>query len=408
MDIDPVVLARLQFGATASFHILFPCLIIGLSSYLAVLELLWLRTGHTMYRTLFDFWIRPFAVVFVIGVATGVVLSFQLDTAFGGFYEHTVDVLVPIRRVEFINAMLLEAGCFGVMVWGRPYVGRRLHLAATLIVTLGVYVSVFCVLSRNSWMQTPAGYLLTDGELRLADWQAAVFNPSFPYRFAHMVGAAWTSTAFVVLGVFAAILLRSPGHVMASRGLRAAVIAGALLVPLQMLSGDLHGLNTRDHQPIKLAAMEGLWHTTRGAPLVPFAVPDPATETNRLALEIPNLASLILTHDPDGELLGLSEVPRHERPNVPIVFYSFRIMVACGLLMLVVAVTGLLLLLRQRLTKSSWYLRLCCWSAPAGLIATIAGWCVTEAGRQPWVVYGVDQDGSKSPGCQVILPISAG
>ena len=393
MNLEPVVLARLQFGATASFHILFPCLIIGLATYLAALKILWMKTDRTIYRAQFEFWVKPFAAVFVIGVVTGVVLSWQLDTVFSGFYEQTVDVLVPIRKIEFANAMWLEAGCFCIMVWGRNRVGERLHLLATLAVTVGIYVSVFCILARNSWMQTPDGFVLVDGRLRLEDWRAAVFNPSLPYRFVHMVGAAWISTGFVVAGVNAWILLKDDRHALARQGLRTALLASMVLVPLQVISGDLHGLNTRDHQPVKLAAMEGLWHTRAGAPLVPFAIPDPGGERNRYALEIPKLASLIITHDPDGVVEGLSEVPKAERPNVPIVFYSFRIMVGLGLLMLAVAALGGYLMWTRRLFGERRFLRLCCCVAPSGLLATIAGWCVTEAGRQPWVVYGLIRTG---------------
>ncbi len=389
MNLDPEVLARIQFGATAAFHIMFPCLIIGLASYLSVLKVLWMRTKHPIYHEQYAFWIKPFAAVFVIGVVTGVVLSWQLDTVFGGFYRQTVDVLVPIRSLEFTNAVWLEAGFFGIMVWGCRRVGDRLHLIATLAVTLGVYVSVFCILARNSWMHTPAGYSLIGGELRLDDWRAAVFNPSFPYRLAHMVGAAWVSSAFIVLGVNAWLLLRRSSHTFARHGVRTALLACAVLLPLQMLSGDLHGLNTRDHQPIKLAAMEGLWHTTAGAPLLPFALPDPDLELNHHAVAIPKLASLIITHDPDGVVQGLTSVPAELRPNVPIVFFSFRIMILLGVLMLAIAASGLYLLYKQRLYHSRRFLHLCCWAAPSGLVATIAGWCVTEAGRQPWVVHGL-------------------
>jgi len=389
VNIDSIVLARMQFAATASFHIIFPCLIIGLSSYLLALEILWLKTGRRIYRQQFEFWIRPFAAFFITGVITGIVLSYQLDTIFGGFYERTVDVLVPIRQLEFANAVLLEAGCFGIMVWGWRRVGDRLHVIATSIVTLGVYVSVFCILSRNSWMQTPAGHVFIDGTLGLDNALAAVFNPSFPYRFVHMVGAAWLSSAFFIMGISSTLLLHRPGHSLARQSLRVAVITAAVLLPLQILTGDLHGLNTRDHQPMKLAAMEGLWQTTEGAPLVPLALPDPVTEQNRYAVEIPRLASLIITHDLAGVVLGLNEVPASDRPNVPIVFASFRIMVALGMLMLVVAMTGLYLLRRKQLFETRWFLRVLCWMTPSGFLATIAGWCVTEAGRQPWVVYGL-------------------
>jgi cytochrome bd ubiquinol oxidase subunit I len=386
---DVVILQRLQFAGTAGFHIIFPCLIIGLAFYLSALEIMWLKTRRPLYRAQFDFWVKPFAAAFILGVTTGVVLSFQLDTAFGGFYHKTFNILVPVRKLEFANALLLEAGFFAIMVWGRERVGERLHCLATLMVTIGVVLSAVCILARNSWMQTPDGFTLTDGELVLNDWFAAVFSPSFPYRFVHMLTAAWLSTAFLVLGVSAWFLLKHRQHQFAGFGMRSALLVIAVLTPLQFLSGDLHGLNTREYQPIKLAAIEALWHTTEGAPLVLFARPNPTLEKNDYALEIPKLASLIITHDPNGKVLGLSSVPRDERPNVPIVFFSFRIMLALGVMMLAVGAAGLFLWRKGQLYDTRWYLRTCCVMIPSGLLATIAGWCTAEAGRQPWVVYGL-------------------
>ena len=383
------MLSRILFGATAGFHIIFPCLIIGLMFYLVALEVLWQRTGREIYRTQFDFWVKLFAAAFIVGVATGVALSYQLDTAFGGFYDHTFALLLPIRRMELLNAVFIEAGFFGVMVWGRERVGKRLHLLATLLVALGILTSMVCILARNSWMQTPDGFMLEGGQLEVRDWLSVVFNPSFPYRFFHMLGASLSSTAFVVLGISAWLLLKGRDRSFAEFGMRASLLCIVIVLPLQFLSGDLHGLNTRVHQPTKLAAMEGLWDTTHGAPMVLFAVPDQEQERNRYAVEIPKLASLIVTHSLDGKIAGLKEVPKEERPYVPLVFFSFRIMVAAGMMMLIVGVTGMVLLRKKRLFASRRFLQGCCWMIPSGFIATIAGWCVSEAGRQPWVIHGM-------------------
>lgn len=389
MAIDYVLLARIQFGLTACIHIIFPALLIGLAAYIVAMEALWLKTRHAAYREQWQFWLKPFAAVFVMAVITGAVLSFQLNTLFGGLYQKTAAVLVPIRRIEFANALFVLAGFFGIMVWGWRRFTPRVHFAASLLVTLGIMVSVVCVLARNSWLHTPAGHALANGEIQLVSLAQVMFNPSFPYRFAHMVGAALASTAFVIMGVCGAYLLRERHQAFARLGLRSALAVAAVMVPLQMVSGDLHGLNTRDHQPAKLAAMEGLWETTHGAPLVLFAWPDSEAETNRYTVQIPHLASLIITHDWNGKVQGLKDVPKSERPPVPMVFYSFRVMVGMGVLMLLITVCGLILLYKKRLYDSRWFLRLACGAAPAGLAATIAGWCVTETGRQPWVIHGL-------------------
>ncbi len=389
METNQILLSRFHFGATASFHIIFPCLIIGLALYLTVLEALWLKTKREFYRIHYRFWLKPFAATFIIGVVSGVVLAYQLDTVFSDFYRTTINVLVPIRKVEFINVMLLEGGCFAVMVWGWRLVGDRLHFLATVLFTTGVIISAVCILARNSWMQTPAGFLLSDGRLLLEDSFSAIFNPSFPYRFLHMLGAAAVSTAFFILGISAWLLLQNRHRLFAQFSLRVSLGVISVLIPLQLLSGHWHGLNTQHYQPAKLAAIEALWDTTPGAPLVLFAIPDQELERNRYAVEIPKLASVILAHDPNAEIRGLKEFPKAERPNVPVVFFGFRLMVGMGLMMLAVAITGLILRRQQRLYKSRWFLKICCAMLPSGFIATIAGWCVAEAGRQPWVVYGL-------------------
>lgn len=389
MEIDPIFLSRLLFGVTASFHIIFPCLVIGLAFYLAILEFLWLKTKQEIYRTQYKFWLKPFASVFIIGMITGVVLSYQLDTTFSDFYERTASILVPIRRVELTNVLILEGGTLGIMVWGWRRVGTRLHFIATLMMVLGVLIAGACITARNSWMQTPDGYALVGNQILLQDWFSAIFSPSFPYRFLHMLAAASLSTAFFVLGISAWFLINKQYREFAQYSLRFALIAILIMTPVQIFLGHLHGVNTYEHQPLKIAAIEGLWETTHGAPMILFAVPDQETEQNRYAVEIPHLASLIITHDLDGELMGLKDVPKTERPNVPIVFISFRVMVGVALLMLLVGVTGVFLMKKRRLYQSRWFLRTCVAMTPSGFIATIAGWCVTEVGRQPWVVYGL-------------------
>ncbi len=364
-------------------------MIIGLAFFLSALEIAWYRTGKEIYRTHYQFWLKFFVVAFVVGVVTGVGLSFQLDTHFGNFYRTTIDVLVPIRQVELINTIVLEAGALGIMLWGWNRVGKRLHLAATLMMNLGVVIAGVCILARNSWMQTPAGYLLENGQLILDDWLAAVISPSFPYRFLHMITAALLSTSFFVLGVSAWYLLKERHREFARLSLRVSVLTIAILAPMQMVIGHMHGLNSKEHQPMKVAAMEGLWETSEGAPLVLFGVPDQERQTNRWALQIPKLGSLVLTHELDSTVKGLEEFPSEDWPNVSIVFYSFRIMVGLGLLMIAVGTLGFVLLLRQRAYSNPWFLRICWLMTPSGLIATIAGWMVTEVGRQPWTIYGL-------------------
>lgn len=389
MQFDYFSLSRLVFALTAGFHIIFPCLIIGLAIYLTALETLWLSTRKEIYRVQYQFWVKIFAAAFITGFITGLVLSYQLDTTFNELYRETLEILVPIRRVELINAMVLEAGALAVMAWGWGRVGERLHFTATLMMMSGLIVSLCCILARNSWMQTPDGFAVVDGQLVVTDWLAVVINPSFPYRLFHMLGAAVLSTAFFVTGISAWFLLRKRDVSFARFSIRAGIATIAIATPLQILSGDLHGLNTKEYQPVKLAAIEGLWETRSGVPLVLFAIPDLKSEQNKYSIEIPKLASLILTHRLDGAVEGLESVLPERRPNVPIVFYSFRIMVALGLVMLVIGYTGLVLLRKNNLYQTRWFLRLCFVMIPGGFAATIAGWCVTEAGRQPWVIYGL-------------------
>ena len=390
MDIDALTLARLQFAFTVSFHIIFPAISIGLASYLAVLEGLWLFTGRTVFLDLFNYWKKIFAVAFGMGVVSGIVMSYQFGTNWSVFSDKAGPVIGPLMGYEVLTAFFLEAGFLGVMLFGLSRVGPRLHFLATLMVALGTFISAFWILSVNSWMQTPAGYAINEvGQFVPADWFAIVFNPSFPYRLVHMLLAAYLSTAFIVGGTGALHLLRD-GSLPASRIMFSmAMWMAAIVAPLQIVAGDLHGLNTLEHQPAKVAAMEGHFETRAGAPLLLFGWPDMEQERTRYAVEVPRLGSLILTHDWDGTVRGLKEWPREDRPNATIVFWSFRVMVGAGLAMLVVGVWGLALRARRRLYDRPWLLRASVALSPIGIVAVIAGWITTEVGRQPYTVYGL-------------------
>ena len=389
MELDAVFLSRIQFAFTVGFHILFPTLTIGLAAYLAYVEWRWLRTRDEVYLAQYRFWLRIFALSFGMGVVSGIVLSYEFGTNFSRFSAATGDILGPLLSYEVLTAFFLEAGFLGIMLFGWNRVGPRLHFTATLMVAIGTSLSAFWILSANSWMQTPTGFEIVDGRFLPTDWWAIVFNPSFPYRLAHMLLASYLTTSFVIAGVCAWYLLKRRHLDFARRGLSVALWAATVLAPLQIVAGDLHGLNVQEHQPMKVAAMEGLWQTRKGAPLVLFAVPDPSAETNRFAIEIPKGASLILKHDPDGEVLGLNEVAPADRPNVPVVFFSFRVMVGLGFLFLFVAAWSLWLRWHGGFDDRQWFLRLCVGCIPLGFIATLAGWFVAEVGRQPWVVYGL-------------------
>ena len=389
MELDPVLLSRVQFAFVISFHILFPAFTIGLASWLAMLEFLWLRTGRAVYIELYRFWVKLFAVSFAMGVVSGIVMSYQFGTNWSRFSEATGSVLGPLLAYEVLTAFFLESSFLGVMLFGWNRVGRGLHFFATLMVALGTLISTFWILSANSWMQTPAGYELRDGIFHPADWWAIVFNPSFPYRLVHMTLAAFLTTCFVIGGVAAWYLWRGRAREHASVMLRMAVGFAAIVAPIQILAGDLSGLNALEHQPAKIAAVEAHWETGRGVPLILFAVPDEAAESNRHVVEIPRLGSLILTHEWDGEVRGLKEWAPQDRPPVAIPFYSFRIMVGIGFLMLIVGLAGLLLWWRGRLTTSRWFLLLAMAMTPSGFLAVLTGWFTAEVGRQPYVVYGM-------------------
>ncbi|MFC1504882.1 cytochrome ubiquinol oxidase subunit I [Thermodesulfobacteriota bacterium] len=389
-NIDPVMLARIQFAFTISYHILFPAFTIGLASWLAMLEWRWLSTGNVVYSEVYRMWVKIFAVVFGMGVVSGVVMSFQFGTNWSIFADKAGNVLGPLLGYEVLTAFFLESSFLGVMLFGWNRVSPKMHFAATTIVAVGTLISAFWILSANSWMQTPQGFRLAeDGLFYPTDWLQVIFNPSFPYRFVHMVVAAYLTTAFMVAGIGAFYLLRQRcvKHARVMFGM--AMIMAVFVAPLQLFLGDLHGLNTFKHQPAKVAAMEGIWETERGAALRLFGWPDQAAETTLYAIEIPKLTSLILTHDLNGEVKGLKEWPPDARPPVAVVFWTFRIMVGLGMLMIATGVIALVLHFRKRLFDTPWFKYWCLAMMPSGFIAVLAGWFVTEVGRQPYMIYGI-------------------
>ena len=390
MDLpDPILLARIQFAFTVSFHILFPAFTIGLASYLAVLEGLWLVTRREVYLQTYKYWLSIFAVAFAMGVVSGIVMSYQFGTNWGPFAEKTAPILGPLLAYEVLTAFFLEAGFLGVMLFGLQKVGPRLHFAATLLVAVGTLFSAFWILAANSWMQTPVAYILEQGRYLPESWLGVIFNPSFPYRFMHMVLAAYLTTAFVVGAVGGWHLLIDRANKPARLMLGMAVLMAALVAPAQLLVGDMHGLNTQEHQPAKVAAMEGHFETQEGAPLILFGLPDMETAETRYALGIPKLGSLILKHDLDGEVTGLDAFPREDWPNVPVVFWAFRIMVGIGMLMILYGLTGAVQYFRKQLFERRWFHRWAVLMGPLGFVAVLAGWFVTEVGRQPFLVYGL-------------------
>ncbi len=388
--LDPLLLARIQFAFTISFHIVFPAFTIGLASFLAIIEWRWLKTGDERFRDIYRFWIKIFAVAFGMGVVSGVVMSYQFGTNWSLFSDKVANVLGPLLGFEVLTAFFLEASFLGIMLFGWGRVSPRMHFASTCIVAVGTLISAFWILSANSWMQTPQGFIMgDDGRLHPSNWLEIIFNPSFPYRFLHMVMAAYLSTAFVVGGV-GAFYLWNKRHIPQARiMLGMAVIMAAFAAPVQVLIGDMHGLNTLKHQPAKVAAMEGIWETEQGAGLRLFGIPDQEAEETRYAVEIPKLASLILTHTLEGEIKGLKEWPKEDRPPVIWVFWSFRVMVGIALLMVAIGVVSGIQYLRGKLFESrllhgAWMLMM-----PSGFIALLAGWFVTEIGRQPYTAYGI-------------------
>jgi cytochrome bd ubiquinol oxidase subunit I len=389
MHLDPVLLSRLQFAWVIGFHILLPAITVGLASYIALLEGLSFFTGKDVYFRVSSFWTRIFAIAFGMGVVSGVVMPFQFGTNWSRYADATANVLSPLFAYEGLTAFFLEAGFLGVLLFGRSLVPRWAHFGAALMVAFGTLLSSFWILSANSWMQTPAGYKLIDGRFYPESWTAIIFNPSFPYRLGHTVVGFYITSAFVVLGVAAWFLRNRKFPDEARIMLSTSAWLITVLVPIQILLGDAHGLNTLEYQPAKLAAIEAHWTRESHAALTLFAIPDQAKETNHFSIEVPELGSLILTHRFNGVVPGLKDYPADQRAPVIFPFFAFRIMVGLGIIMLAIAALSLWLRVRGRLYDSDWFLRMCEFAGPIGFFAVIAGWTVTETGRQPWLVYGV-------------------
>jgi cytochrome bd ubiquinol oxidase subunit I len=392
MSLDALVLSRMQFGANISFHILFPTITISLAWFLLFFRWRFLRTRDLAWEEAYYFWTKVFALTFALGVVSGIVMSFQFGTNWPGFMERTGNIAGPLLGYEVLTAFFLEAGFLGIMLFGRGRVSEGVHFTATFLVAVGTTLSAFWILSLNSWMQTPAGFEIVNGQFIPTEWFAVVFNPSFPYRFTHKLLASGLTASFLIAGLSAWQLLKGSATLGTHKAMRTAVFTAAALIPLQFVAGDQHGLNTLEHQPAKIAAMEGIWETERGAPLTLFGMPDEAAGTTRFAVKIPKLGSLILTHELEGEIQGLNAFEGAHPPVAP-VFYAFRIMVGVGSLMLLVAGLSAWRLWQQRGSPQISLPRTHLWvltgMAFSGWIATLSGWYVTEIGRQPFLVYGL-------------------
>jgi cytochrome d ubiquinol oxidase subunit I len=384
---EALVLARAQFGLNIAFHILFPTLTIALAWFLLAFRVIYYRTGDPAWLATFKLWLKIFALTFAMGVVTGIVMSFQFGTNWPGFMKKVGAIAGPLLGYEVLTAFFLEATFLGVMLFGMNRVPDWVHITATALVAAGTSLSAFWILALNSWMQTPTGHVWADNQWIAGDWLAVIFNPSFPYRFVHMMLASGLTASFVVAGLSAWRLLKDATDTRARKTLRAGIVAAAVLAPLQTFVGDHHGLNTLEHQPAKIAAMEAIWHTEKGVPLVLFAIPNEKTRTNDYAIELPYGASLILKHDPKAELKGLDAFGDDIPPVAP-VFFAFRVMVGVGVLMIALSWFGTWVTRRER-SAPRWLL----WTFAAftfsGWIATLSGWIVTEMGRQPWLVHGV-------------------
>ena len=388
MELDPLTLSRIQFAFVVCFHAIFPVFTIGLASTIAGFEALSFKTGNPIWQKLSKFWIQVFAVVFGIGVVSGIVMSFQFGTNWSNFSYATANFLGPVLAYEVITAFFLEAAFLGVLLFGRDKVPQGVHLFAAIMVASGTFISSFWILSANSLMQTPQGLEMINGMYHVVSWYDSLFTPSFGYRFAHMALASFLTASLVVAGVSAWFVLQKRELQANKKALSIALWFLLILAPAQAILGDFHGINTLKHQPIKVAAMEGNWETSTGVPLLLFAIPDKEAQTNHFELKVPKLASFILTHDWDGEVPGLKDVPKEEQPPVFTVFWSFRIMVALGFLMIGFALWGLVLRARGRLYQSVWFLNGLRLMSVSPFIAVLAGWVVTEAGRAPWLIYG--------------------
>ena len=387
LDLDPVLLARMQFGANISFHILFPTISISLTWILLFFKLRFNATHDSKWMDAYKFWVKVFALTFALGVVSGVTMSFQFGTNWPGYMEKVGNIAGPLLAYEVLTAFFLEATFLAIMLFGMNRVSNRMHTIATLLVAGGTTLSAFWILALNSWMQTPTGFEMIDGKAHAVSWLAVIFNPSFPYRFVHMMLACGLTSAFFVAGISAYRWWRGDRVPAVMAAMKTGVYVAAALIPLQILAGDFHGLNTLKHQPAKIAAMEGVWETERGAPVLLFAIPDEKTRSNHFAIGIPKVASYILTHDPDGEIKGLNEFKGKHPPVFP-VFWGFRVMVGVGMLMLAVSWLGAWQVLRRGALTALMVKALIAMTF-AGWVATLAGWWVTEIGRQPYLVHGV-------------------
>lgn len=401
---DTVLLSRIQFGVTTLFHILFPTLTIGLSVYLVVVEFLWLRTKEELYYRIYRFWTKFFAVNFGVGVVTGIVLEFEFGTNFSRFSQMAGNVISPLLAFEVMTAFFLESGFLGIMLFGWNRVSRGMHFLATCLVAAGTIISSFWILAANSWMQTPAGYALLDGKFVVTDFHAAILNPSTWTRVAHMTMAGLETSVFVVAGVSAYFLLKGKYPFLFRRSMGIALVMAALFAPLQMATGDFSARLVHQHQPAKLAAMEAHWdtNTAGGAPFAVIALPDPQAEKNLFEISVPDGLSLLATHSRDGRVAGLKEFPRENRPSVPVLFLTFRIMIAIGTLLLLVMIWAFFLWRKGRLYDDRPFLWTLLIIHPLGFFAVETGWITTEAGRQPWLVYNLMRT------AEGISPIPAG
>ncbi|HEK2626957.1 TPA: cytochrome ubiquinol oxidase subunit I [Proteus mirabilis] len=391
--LDAFHLARIQFAFTVSFHIIFPAITIGLASFLALLEGLWLKTKEPSYLSLYQFWIKIFAVNFGMGVVSGLVMAYQFGTNWSGFSQFAGSITGPMLTYEVLTAFFLEAGFLGIMLFGWNKVGRKLHFFATYMVALGTLISTFWILSSNSWMQTPQGYAIENGVVVPVDWLQVVFNPSFPYRLLHMSIGAFLASALFIASCAAWLLLKGQNTAPVRKMFSMALWLVLITAPIQAFVGDAHGLNTLEHQPAKIAAIEGHWDnaTKEATPLILFGIPDMAEEKTKYAIEIPYLGSLILTHSLDKQIPALKSFAPEDRPNSSIIFWSFRVMAGLGMLMICLGLLSVILRKKKRLYHSPLFLRFALLMGPTGLIAILAGWFTTEIGRQPWVVYGLQR-----------------
>lgn len=384
-----LLLSRLQFALTISFHILFPAFSIGLSTYLVMIEGLWLKTGKKVYYQSARFFSKILALTFGMGIISGLAMAFQMGTNWAGFSKKVGPVLGVLFTLESLTAFFIEASFLGLMIFGWHLISRRLHFFSTIMVCVGVTLSAFWIMAANSWMHTPAGVIYNAGQFVVTSWVDVVFNPSTMSRFVHMLLASYIATLMVIAMISACHLLKNKFQVFAIKNLKLTLLCLSFLAPMQIVLGDIVGLKIHHFQPVKTAAIEGLWHTQKGAPLVLFANISQEKRKNSFSIEIPKLASLINTHDFNGQLIGLENIPKKELPRVAVVFYSFRIMVGFGFLIILLTFLGVYLWYKKTLIKKSWYHRLLILSAPSGFIALLTGWFTSEVGRQPWVVYNL-------------------